>query len=130
MENKSNDATQARPLGERPLNAALVEMDLNKFIEQVKTENAWQDRGYNSITIYKSDAMRMVLMGMKAGSILKTHTANANITVQVLQGNIFFSALDQVLDMSKGKIIALQANIPHSVEAKEESFFLLSLAGL
>ena len=35
MKNKSNEATPQRPEGNRVLNAQLVEMDLNKFIELV-----------------------------------------------------------------------------------------------
>lgn len=36
MENKSNESTPQRPEGDRMLDASLVTMDLNQFIEQVK----------------------------------------------------------------------------------------------
>jgi hypothetical protein len=35
---KSNDATPLRPEGNHILNAPIVEMDLNKFIEQIRNE--------------------------------------------------------------------------------------------
>jgi len=38
MENKSNEATALRPEGDRVLNAPLVEMDLNKFMQQIKAD--------------------------------------------------------------------------------------------
>jgi hypothetical protein len=38
MENKSNKATPQRPEGNRVLNAQLIEMDLNKFIDEIKNE--------------------------------------------------------------------------------------------
>lgn len=130
MENKSNDATPQRPQGERMLNAALVEMDLNKFITQIKEETTWKDSDHNSITIFKSDSMRIVLIGLHEKAILKTHVANTIISVQVLEGAIRFTADEQVVPLSKGQMIALQSKIPHSVEAEKESFFLLTLAAL
>ncbi|MBS1745707.1 MAG: cupin domain-containing protein [Bacteroidetes bacterium] len=130
MENKSNDATPQRPQGERVLNAALVEMDLNKFIDQIKREVTWKDNDHNSITIFKSASMRIVLMGLHEKAILKTHVASSTISVQVLEGAVKFTGGEQTVPLSKGQMIALQANIPHSVEAEIESFFLLTLSAL
>lgn len=128
MENKSNEATPQRPDGDRILNATLVEMDLNKFIAQIKQETTWKDSDRNSITIFKSELMRIVLMGLHADAELKTHVANGMISVQVLEGQINFTAAQQTLCLEKGQIIALQEKIPHSVFALKESFFLLTLA--
>lgn len=128
MENKSNEATPQRPEGDRMLNAPLVEMNLNKFIEQIKGESTWAESDRNSITIFKSDSMRIVLMGMHKDAELKTHTANGIISVQVLEGKINFTAVESTVSMEKGQMIALQEMIPHSVLALAESFFLLTLA--
>jgi quercetin dioxygenase-like cupin family protein len=128
MENKSNEATPQRPEGDRMLNAPLVEMDLNKFIEQIKEESTWADSDRNSITIFKSHSMRIVLMGMHKDAELKTHTANGIISVQVLEGRISFNAGQATVHMEKGHMIALQEMVPHSVVAVEDSFFLLTLA--
>lgn len=128
MENKSNEATPQRPEGDRILNAPLVDMDLNKFIKQIKEESTWAESDRNSITIFKSDSMRIVLMGMHTDAELKTHTANGIISVQVLEGNISFTAGQSTISLQKGQMIALQEMIPHSVLALSDSFFLLTLA--
>jgi len=128
MENKSNEATPQRPEGDRMLNAPLVEMNLNKFIAQIKQETTWADSDRNSMTIFKSDSMRIVLLGLHQNAELKTHTANGIISVQVLEGKINFTAEQQTVSLEKGQMIALQEKIPHSVLALEESFFLLTLA--
>ncbi len=130
MENKSNDATPLRPEGERQLSGLLVEMDLNKFISEIKAEKTWQDRNHNSITIYKSEDLRIVVIGMHKNAELKPHTANGNISVQVLEGDIDFCTEERNVNLKKNQMIALQAKIPHSVLAKEESFFLLTVAAL
>jgi quercetin dioxygenase-like cupin family protein len=128
MENKSNESTPQRPQGERMLNAALVEMDLNKFMTEIKQESTWKESDRNSITIFKSDVMRIVLVGLHENAELKTHTANGTISVQVLEGAIKFTAEPQAVHLEKGQMIALQEKMPHSVIAVRESFFLLTLA--
>lgn len=132
MENKSNDATPLRPKGDRLLNAPLVEMNLNQFIEQLKTETTWKDGDRNTITIFKSDKLRIVLIGLKQNAELKKHTAPGYISVQVISGKIVFTSDPdgtlQTVALTSGKMIALQPKIPHAVLANEESFFLLTMA--
>lgn len=128
MENKSNDATPQRPDGERILYAPLVEMNLDKFIEQVKNETTWKDSDRNSVTIFKSETMRIVLIGLHENAEMKPHTANGVISVQVLQGQITFMTEKQSALVEKGQMIALSENILHSIRALTESFFLLTLA--
>lgn len=127
MKNKSNKATALRPEGERILNAALVEINLNKFIAQLKMEVTWADSDHNSITVFKSESMTIVLIGMHANAELKTHIAKGHISVQVLDGEIKFTAEQQTVSMEKGQMISLKENIPHSVLAIKETFFLLTM---
>ncbi len=126
--NKSNDATPLRPEGGRMLDSSLVEMDLYQFIEQVRSETKWNESDRNSITIFKSDAMRIVLMGLHKKASLKSHKANGVISVQVLEGKINFETDRQQVILEPGQMIALHENIMHSVDALEESFFLLTLS--
>ncbi len=128
MENKSNEATPQRPEGDRLLDAPLVTMDLNHLMEQVRNEPSWKDSDRNSITIYKSENMRMVLIGLHQNAELKTHTANGIISVQVLEGHIRFATEQQVVELQKGQMLALKKQIPHSVLALKETFFLLTMA--
>jgi quercetin dioxygenase-like cupin family protein len=128
MKKKENDATSARPLGQRVINDTMVELNLTELINQIKTEDNWQTKGHNSITAYKSENLRIVVIGLKAGFEIKTHTANAEISVQVLEGKMNFTANQETRQLVKGQLITLQKLIPHSVVAIDETFFLLSLA--
>lgn len=125
--NNDNESTLLRPEGKRILNAPLVEMDLNKFIIKLKQEVSWVEKDQNSITILKSDNYTVVLMGMKENAELKTHNANGNIIIQVLEGEINFKTDLHSSLLDKGQMIALQSNINHSVVAIIESFFLLTI---
>jgi len=128
MENKSNEATPQRPEGDRLLDASLVSMDLNHLMEQVRNEPSWSDSDRNSITIYKAENIRIVLIGLHENAELKTHTANGIISVHVLEGHIKFTTDQQMTELEKGQMLALKRHIPHSVLALKETFFLLTMA--
>lgn len=125
---KSNDATLQRPEGNRVLNAPLVEINLHTLIDQIKKETTWTDSDRNSITVFKSESMRIVLMGLHENAALKSHKANGVISVHVLEGKIDFITEHRSSLIGKGQIIALQENVIHSIIALTESFFLLTLA--
>lgn len=126
--NKSNIATPLRPEGDRILNAPLVEMNLNNFIDQLKSETTWIESDRNSITVFKSEMMTIVLMGFHENAELKSHKANGVISVQVIEGKINFITEQQSALLEKGQMIALQENIIHNVTALKESFILLTIA--
>ncbi len=125
---ESNDTKFQRPEEKRDLNAPLIELNLTNFIYQLKNETAWTNSDRNAITIFKSDTMRIVLMGLHQHAELKAHKANGVISVQVLEGKVNFTTEQQQVLIEKGQMITLQANIMHSVSALTESFFLLTLA--
>jgi len=127
MKNKANEATAQRPDGDRLLNASLIEIDLNKFIVELKQETTWADSDRNSITVFKSYNTTIVLIGVHANAELKTHIAKGHISIQILEGEIQFTAEQQTVSLEKGQMIYLQENIPHSVLAIKESFFLLTM---
>ncbi|MFA5619761.1 MAG: cupin domain-containing protein [Weeksellaceae bacterium] len=127
MGKKTNDPTPLRPEGGRIINDVLVEMDLKKFIEQIKSETTWQAGDRNTITVFKSSKMRIVLIGLKKDAELKEHHAPGYISVQVIQGKMRFNALPQSAELEAGQMVALQPKVPHSVQALEETFFLLTL---
>lgn len=128
MEIKSHESTSQKSDGNKALNAQLVEMDLNKYIAQIRNEATWKNSDRNAVTIFKSETMRIVLMGLHKNAALKPHKANGVISVQVLEGKINFVTEQQTSLVEKGQMITLQENITHSVLALTETFFLLTLA--
>ncbi|SHM73730.1 MULTISPECIES: cupin domain-containing protein [Chryseobacterium] len=128
IENKRNDSTSKRPEGERVLNASMVEINVNDLLKQIKAEKTWAENDRNSMTVFKSDTMRILIIGLHQNAELKPHTAAGIISVQVLEGQIEFSTELQNTILDKGQMIALHENIPHSVKALTDSFFLLTLS--
>lgn len=125
---KSNESTPLRPEGERELDAPMVTMDLFSLKTQIKEEESYKNGDRNAITIFKSEGMRIVLVALHEGAEMKTHTAPGIISVQVLEGNISFRTEQKTADRTTGQMLALHAGIPHSVIAKTDSVFLLTLS--
>jgi quercetin dioxygenase-like cupin family protein len=124
----SNKATELRPEGDRLLDAQMVLIDLNTAKDQIKDEKAWKEGDRNAITLFKSDGMRIVLIALHAGAEMKTHTAPGIISVHVLEGKITFQTELQAAKLTKGQLLTLHKEIPHSVLAEEDATFLLTLS--
>ncbi len=127
MEEKSNDATPQRPEGDRVVDAPLVKINLRSFTEQIRNEKTWKDSDRNAITVFKTDGMRIVLIALHKDAEMTKHTADGMISLQVLEGHLLFTTKEQSVELEKGQMLALHENVPHSVLAKEETIFLLTL---
>ena len=127
MEIKNNESTDLRPEGGRLMDAPLVSMDIPEFIKQLKAEATWENSDRNAMTVYKTNGMRIVLIALHEDAVMKRHTADGIISVQVLEGEINFSTDDQSVLIRKGQMIALHKGLPHSVKAIKEAVFLLTL---
>ena len=70
----------------------------------------------------------MVLIALGAGMRMEEHHAPGRITVQTLAGHLALRAAGQTVDLPVGHILTLGPAVPHDVEAREESAFLLTIA--
>ena len=127
MDEKYNEATAQRPQGDRTMDAPLVSINLGSFIEQIRNEKTWEDSDRNAITVFKTNGMRIVLIALHKNAELSRHTANGIISVQVLEGQMIFTTDQQSVELSKDQLLTLHQGIPHSIVAKEETVFLLTL---
>lgn len=127
MEEKFNKATSLRPEGERAMDAALVKIDIPAFIESIRNEKQWKDSNRNAITVFKTNGLRIVLMALHKDAEMKEHTADGLISIQMLEGRMIFKTEEQAVELNKGQMLALHEGIPHSMVAKEETIFLLTL---
>ena len=125
---KSNEATPQLPAGTRPLNAPLLVLDLPRVQAQIKQELAWHRSDRNALTLLQADGLRLVQIAPHEGAEMKKHAAPGIISVQVLEGHLGFQAEGQTVEMKPWQLLTLQANLPYSVVARQESVFLLTMA--
>ena len=79
-------------------------------------------------TIVKYPDLRIVLVALKAGGRLHEHRTAGRLAIQMLSGAIHVHVAGQVIEMTTGKLLTVEHNVPHDVEAKTDSVFLLTIA--
>ena len=75
--------------------------------------------------IFSTENGGVVLVAFKAGQKLDTHTAPAEVMVNVLEGEIEFTMLDHPHTLRAGEYLLMGADVPHSVVAKADSKIIL-----
>lgn len=114
-------------------NHTATEKELNTFqlapqILEMKQDESWTKHGRSSRTLHKVGTMRLVLNAMKAGTEIKTHHANGPISVHCIEGKMKFNTEEGSVILQKGELLTLEELVKHSVEAIEETTFLLTLS--
>lgn len=67
-----------------------------------------------------------ILLAFTAGSRLDAHSAPADLTVLVMEGELVFTVGDKPHRLRAGDVLTVAANAVHSVEAKEDTKVLLT----
>ena len=101
--------------------------DLLNEIAEAEQHKPWAS-GIYSRTLFKKPDLRVVLISMESAAQIKEHHADGTSSLYVLKGRIRYSTQGQVHDLRVGSLFTLGASIKHSVEAMEESGFLLSIS--
>jgi quercetin dioxygenase-like cupin family protein len=107
--------------------AAFLEFDLTRELAQLHGEPEWNS-GQNAKTLVKYDDFRVVLTALKARARLPEHRTKGRISIQTIAGRILVRAEGRTFDLRAGALLALDQNLPHDVEALEESAFLITIA--
>jgi quercetin dioxygenase-like cupin family protein len=104
-----------------------LEFDIARELQQLHLEPGWQS-GQNARTLVKHDGLRIVLIALKARSRIPEHHTAGQISIQAIVGHIQVRAEGRSFELRTGGLLALARGLPHSVEALEESAFLLTIA--
>lgn len=110
------------------LTAPLLTFDLEAEIKQLQTEELWLKNGRISKTLVKHSDFRILLILMKAGTLMQEHKTDARISIQALSGRLLIKLNDQTVELSTGNLLVLEKARSHDVSAVEESAFLLSIS--
>ena len=101
--------------------------DMVREAAQLRHEPAWSS-GRNAKTLVKHADFRLVLMLMKAGTCMHQHRAKGSVSIQPFFGHLRIHVLGNTAELRPGQVLSLDPNLPHDVEAVEDSAFLVSIA--
>src|ERR1043166_2004580 len=127
MEEKHNEATLLRPRGNRTMDAVLVTIDLPSFIKQIRQESTWKESDRNSITVFKTNGLRIVVIALHKDVQMTRYITDGHISILVLKGKIQVQTDLQSVKLKSGQMLALDKYIPLRIDAKKESTLLLTL---
>lgn len=77
--------------------------------------------------LLETDFTKEIRIAMQKGTQMKEHKTKFPIVVNVIEGHIDFGVNGELLQLSKGNMIALEGDIPHNLVASEDSIVRLTL---
>lgn len=129
MEEKHNESTINRPEGDRPVDAPQVLIDIDSYIKQIKGEKAWDKNDRNSITVFKSDKLSIILGALHKNAVMQTERPENIFSIQVIKGKIKLNANNKTTVIEEEQVFVLHENIPYKIEAVKKTYFLLTVIG-
>jgi quercetin dioxygenase-like cupin family protein len=107
--------------------APYLEFDLARELEQLQGEPG-SPSGHNAKTLVKYEDLRIVLMMLKAQARVAEHQAGGRLSVQTLRGHVRVRAVGRTFNLPAGRLLTLDRDLPHDVEALDDSVVLLTVA--
>lgn len=95
---------------------------------ELRQDSQYQHSGHAARTLIRVPDLRVVLMVMKAGSQIAEHHAPASASLHVLHGHVRLNTPEDTVELGAGSLFLLEQGMKHSVEAAQDSAFLLTLA--
>ena len=126
MSDSPKHEAHRRPHGP-PMAAPFLEFDLPAEVHRLHAEKGWST-GHNTRTLIKYDDFRVLLTVLQAQKRIPQHKTKGRISIQVLSGHVQLKAAGRTFSLRAGGLLALDQEVPHEVEALEESAFLLTIA--
>lgn len=83
--------------------------------------------GHRQVALVKRGPLTVILYAFDAGGALKSHRAKGGVTIQALSGKLELTAVEEVIVLGAGELLALAPNVTHSVRALEASEMLLTV---
>jgi quercetin dioxygenase-like cupin family protein len=133
IEPEASSSAEKAPIGQRDwpgprLAEPVAQFNLQRELELLRAEDAWQEFDRNAKTLVKNPELRVVLIALKADARLEQHWAAGPVTVQALTGRVRLHLPETVLDLPAGELASIGAAIRHDLEALEPSAVLLTIA--
>ena len=127
MTPSSNDATHNRPEGSRSLDGPAFPVDLVTFSSQLKNETAWTKQDRNSITVFKTPGLTLVLTALHEGAVLDNLPEDGVMIIQVLEGSLAAETEKGQVELGVGQMLVLHNDAGQHISADKEAVVLLTI---
>jgi len=83
--------------------------------------------GRTARTLVKEGPLRLTIMGLAAGAVLPAHSADAHVTVHLLEGEVTFTARGREYPLHTGDVLVFAPGVEHAARSATGGVFLLTL---
>ena len=83
--------------------------------------------GRTARTLVKEGPLRLTIMGLAAGAVLPAHSADAHVTVHLLEGEVTFTARGREYPLHTGDVLVFAPGVEHEARSATGGVFLLTL---
>jgi quercetin dioxygenase-like cupin family protein len=111
----------------KKLDQPMMAFAIAEEISKIKADQPSTNQGKRSAVLTKNEHVSIVLAVLARGEALQEHQIEGQITVTVVQGAIRFDALNERVRLNAGGLLTLRPGIRHSVEALEDSAFVITV---
>lgn len=84
--------------------------------------------GRSGRTLVKEGPLRLTLIGLAAGGALPSHSTDNPVSIQVLTGDVTFTALGKEYPLGAGDVLIFAAGVEHAAQSKGGTSLLLTVA--
>ncbi len=112
-------------VSDRGLDVPVNELDL--VVEAAALLRA-SPAAHSAKTLARQGPLRVVLLSLPRGTRIPRHQAAAAISVQAIFGAVTFTVAERTTRLEPGKVLVVARELPHDLEASEDSAVLLTLA--
>ncbi len=116
-----------RPHPEDRLGTPVQLVDLPGTAAALRREPHKSVAGHRQIAVFRHGPVTLVSFSFEPNGILKEHKADGVVTILALAGHLRVVAEEEAYDLTAGRLLALQPNVPHTVMAVTESEMLLTV---
>ena len=110
---------------DQPMMAFAIAEEISKI--KADQPSRLTNQGKRSAVLAKNEHVIIVMAMLARGEALQEHETEGQITVTVVQGAIRFDALKEQVRLNAGGLLTLRPGIRHSVEALEDSAFVITV---
>lgn len=98
----------------------------------MKTASLYNELEYNENkpiikVLFETVFTKEIRIVMQKGTEMKKHQTPFPIVVEIVDGELNFGIENEIINLKKGDLIALDGGVPHDLKAKENSIIRLTL---
>ncbi len=109
--------------------APIIQLDLTNELAEVRGGDAYGSADHAAKTLVNEVELRVVLIALRPQGRLPEHRAHAPILLHVLEGHLRLGINNRTLELGPGSLVAIDAELPHDLDAVGETAVLLIIGG-